>query len=370
MSRVMCCLLPLLPVFLSPLISPFFLPPLLFPALLYAWQVWPYLKVRRALYRFRVLGAANTRFFNLRFICTTPRNYPHFTPPFSGDKLPIIVVRASHCDLPLFPSTTPCHSAPMYQPLHLTNHLCPCTTPTSLRPSRALHACWIVKCRIALHPLPQHHSAPRCTTLPRIFPIPFLCTCPPAHSSPPPPSTHQIGSDGGYLPRPAVRTSLLVAPAERYDILVDFSSLRSSSADVILTNDAPAPFPAGEPVTNDTTVVMRFIVDHESPRLPAPRIPKSLVPVPPVDTSRVVVERWITAVEETDPATGQSIRLLLGDLPYSAPPTETPQEVSHCWGHGTRGHIACGAVKTHSVRTCQFSSMFPLGLLYGYLAFV
>ncbi|CAI7921391.1 unnamed protein product, partial [Closterium sp. NIES-53] len=140
--------------------------------------VWPYLKVQRALYRFRVLGAANTRFFNLRFVCATPRNYPHFTPPFTGDKLPIIV----------------------------------------------------------------------------------------------------IGSDGGYLQRPAVRSSLLVAPGERYDILVDFSSLRSSCADVILTNDARAPFPAGEPVTNDTAVVMRFIVDHHSPRLPAPRIPRTLMP--------------------------------------------------------------------------------------------
>ncbi|CAI5930972.1 unnamed protein product, partial [Closterium sp. NIES-64] len=265
-------------------------------------KVWPYLNVRRALYRFRVLGAANTCFFNLRFVCATPRKYPHFTPPFSGDKLPIIV----------------------------------------------------------------------------------------------------IGSDGGYLPRPAVRTSLLVAPGERYDILVDFSSLRSSCADVILTNDARAPFPAGEPVTNDTAVVMRFIVDHHSARLPAPRIPNTLVvsapapawvyslcavspgeivcppcghipggagevdhigginrprhwaayfwstqksfpfslctrqPVPPVDTSQVVLERWITAVEESDPATGLPIRLLLDGLPYSALPTETPRE---CAGRTRR---SCG----------------------------
>ncbi|CAI5499938.1 unnamed protein product [Closterium sp. Naga37s-1] len=209
-----------------PRVHPHWVPEYLGDKILVTGKVWPYLSVRRALYRFRVLGAANTRFFNLRFVCATPRNYPHFTPPFSGDKLPIIV----------------------------------------------------------------------------------------------------IGSDGGYLPRPAVRTSLLVAPGERYDILVDFSSLRSSCADVILTNDARAPFPAGEPVTNDTAVVMRFIVDHHSARLPAPRIPNTLVPVPPVDTSQVVLERWITAVEESDPATGLPIRLLLGGLPYSAPPTETPRE--------------------------------------------
>ncbi|CAI7832937.1 unnamed protein product, partial [Closterium sp. NIES-54] len=177
----------------------------------------------------------------------------------------------------------------------------------------------------------EHHSTP--LYQPHISPISSLCASPPAqphqpfpHHSPPPSTTYQIGSDGGYLQRPAVRSSLLVALGERYDILVDFSSLRSSCADVILTNNARAPFPAGEPVTNDTAVVMRFIVDHHSPRLPAPRIPRTLMPVPPVDTSQAVLERWITAVEESDPATGLPIRLLLGGLPFSAPPTETPRE--------------------------------------------
>ncbi|CAI5481796.1 unnamed protein product [Closterium sp. Yama58-4] len=359
-----------------PRVHPHWVPEYLGDKILVTGKVWPYLKVRRALYRFRVLGAANTRFFNLRFICATPRNYPHFTPPFSGNKLPIIVVRASHCEFLLFPTTTPCLSAPLYQPVPTP---APHESPLPLYYPDFIPPFTCVAC-VLDSDLPQllcthfPSTTPHHSTNPQIPSTPSLCTCPPVHSPAPPPSTHQIGSDGGYLPRPAVRTSLLVAPAqrydilinfsspcnlhpplpfrsERYDILVDFSSLRSSCADVILTNDAPAPFPAGEPVTNDTAVVMRFIVDHHSPRLPAPRIPKSLVctpclilspylslprpispcvlqPVPPVDTSRVVVERWITAVEETDPATGQSIRLLLGDLPYSAPPTETPRENS------------------------------------------
>ncbi|GJP48650.1 hypothetical protein CLOM_g7937 [Closterium sp. NIES-68] len=191
-------------------------------------KVWPYLNVRRALYRFRVLGAANARFFNLRFVCTTKRNYPNFAPPFTGKKLPII----------------------------------------------------------------------------------------------------QIGSDGGYLPRPVSRTSLLVAPAERHDILVDFSALRSSCADVILTNDAPAPFPAGEAVTNDTAVVMRFIVDWEGDAVPAPRIPRRLVSVPPINTSQVVLQRWIAAIEESDPATGEPIRLTFDHHAFMGPPTETPREGS------------------------------------------
>ncbi|CAI5965548.1 unnamed protein product [Closterium sp. NIES-64] len=193
-------------------------------------KVWPYLSVKRALYRFRVLGVANARFFNLRFVCATSRNYTNFTPPFTGDQLPITVVRLHNSFS--FNCTTPHPS---------TN---PCTSPT------------------------------------------------PSLGAPP---LRQIGSDGGYLPRPAVRTALVVAPAERYDILVDFSNLRSSCADVILTNDAPAPFPGAD------------------------------LAVPPMDLSQVVLERWITAVEESDRATGNPIRLTFDHKMYSHPPTETPR---------------------------------------------
>ena len=38
----------------------------------------------------------------------------------------------------------------------------------------------------------------------------------------------QIGSDGGYLAKPVTLTSLLLAPAERADIFVDFSSLTTN----------------------------------------------------------------------------------------------------------------------------------------------
>jgi spore coat protein A, manganese oxidase len=71
------------------------------------------------------------------------------------------------------------------------------------------------------------------------------------------PSVLQIGSEGGFLPFPVkvptnlpfnpvtLTGSLLVAPAERPDIIIDFSQHVGKS--VILYNDAPAPFPAGDP---------------------------------------------------------------------------------------------------------------------------
>jgi spore coat protein A len=66
-----------------------------------------------------------------------------------------------------------------------------------------------------------------------------------------------IGTEGGFLPRPvnipsnqpfdsqSLRGSLITAPAERWDILVDFSKFTGKK--VILYNDAPAPFPMGDP---------------------------------------------------------------------------------------------------------------------------
>ena len=47
----------------------------------------------------------------------------------------------------------------------------------------------------------------------------------------------QIGSDGGYLKAPVTLTSLFLAPAERADVIVDFSSLASGEK-VILQNTA------------------------------------------------------------------------------------------------------------------------------------
>jgi spore coat protein A len=69
-----------------------------------------------------------------------------------------------------------------------------------------------------------------------------------------------IGTEGGFLPAPAlvpsnvpfsasaISGSLIVAPAERPDVIVDFSGY--AGRNIILYNDAPAPFPVGD-VRND-----------------------------------------------------------------------------------------------------------------------
>jgi spore coat protein A len=77
----------------------------------------------------------------------------------------------------------------------------------------------------------------------------------------------QIGNEGGFLPAPVELPELLLAPAERADVIVDFTSVGVAS-EIVLENLAPdEPFGGGrpgvdfEPADPDTTgQVMRFHV--------------------------------------------------------------------------------------------------------------
>lgn len=56
----------------------------------------------------------------------------------------------------------------------------------------------------------------------------------------------QIGADAGLLDAPVQSTSLLIAPAERVDILIDFRGLRAGTT-LLFNNNAVAPYPGGAP---------------------------------------------------------------------------------------------------------------------------
>jgi spore coat protein A len=72
----------------------------------------------------------------------------------------------------------------------------------------------------------------------------------------PGPSFLQIGTEGGFLPNPVLvpsnvpfnpstlSESLILAPAERADLIVDFKGFAGKS--LILYSDAPTPFPGGD----------------------------------------------------------------------------------------------------------------------------
>ncbi|HET9596864.1 MAG TPA: multicopper oxidase domain-containing protein [Anaeromyxobacteraceae bacterium] len=69
----------------------------------------------------------------------------------------------------------------------------------------------------------------------------------------------QIGTDGGLLDKPVPVQTLLMAPGERADVIVDFSSVAGQT--LTLVNNANAPFPGGDYVDPDTTAqIMQFRV--------------------------------------------------------------------------------------------------------------
>lgn len=77
----------------------------------------------------------------------------------------------------------------------------------------------------------------------------------------------QIGSDGGFLPRPAQLDQLLMGPAERADVIVDFTGVPVGT-ELYLINEGPdEPFGGGAPATDfeaadpaTTGQVMKFVV--------------------------------------------------------------------------------------------------------------
>lgn len=162
--------------------------------------VYPYLEVDPRPYRFRILNAANDRFFNLS-LYKAKGNGPVWNPDGT-------MANADAGEVALNPAEV----------------------------AAALEA-------------PAD-----------IFPTPDTSI------SPPGPDWIQIGTEGGFLPAPAVipahvttwwtdpglfiagtvnEHSLLLAPAERADVIVDFSQYAGQT--LILYNDAPAAFPARDP---------------------------------------------------------------------------------------------------------------------------
>jgi spore coat protein A len=69
----------------------------------------------------------------------------------------------------------------------------------------------------------------------------------------------QIAAEQGFFKKPVTRREILLAPGERADVIVDFSGVRGN---IILRNDAKAPFPDGDPVDPNTTgQIMQFRVN-------------------------------------------------------------------------------------------------------------
>lgn len=131
-----------------------------------------------------------------------------------------------------------------------------------------------------------------------------------------------IGSDGGLLPEPAKKTNLLIAPGERFDLIADFSKLSLKST-VILTNDAPAPYPGGDPENAPVDRLMQIRVNtavpkhepddsHPAQALKLPAIVR-LKPTPNLPPRDIVLK------ENSDPLTGDPTEVLLNGRHFMDP---------------------------------------------------
>ncbi|MEO2078413.1 MAG: multicopper oxidase [Bacillus sp. (in: firmicutes)] len=133
---------------------------------------------------------------------------------------------------------------------------------------------------------------------------------------------YQIGTDSGFLEQPIGVKTLLIAPAERMDIIIDFSNMEGKT--ILLKNDAPTHFPSGEPTDPDTTgSVMQFRVTKPLSMIDTSVIPAYLGPIPTLESSNVNKTRWLELGEEKD-SYGRPL-FLLDKKKWDFPITENPQ---------------------------------------------
>jgi spore coat protein A, manganese oxidase len=129
-----------------------------------------------------------------------------------------------------------------------------------------------------------------------------------------------IGSDGGLLNAPvSIKSlpgaSLLIAPGERYDLLVDFRNAKAGTA-YRWMNNAAAPYPRG---SNDLKSIMQFTVGTETGFTgPVPAIlrggPGLPPPVPAPSAADATASHTVFLNEVLDPKTGDPVEALLNNL--------------------------------------------------------
>lgn len=136
-------------------------------------------------------------------------------------------------------------------------------------------------------------------------------------------SFHQIGTDGGFLAMPATLDKVLLGPAERADLIIDFSGFAGKTA--TLSNDAPAPFPGWNFATAHHAQLYELMQFRVA--LPLSGSSKSVKMTPslsvlPLNANDSVETRNFVLSEQMD-AQGRSICMLINGRRYDDPVTES-----------------------------------------------
>jgi spore coat protein A len=133
---------------------------------------------------------------------------------------------------------------------------------------------------------------------------------------------HQIGSDGGLLPAPVAIEKLLLGPAERADLIVDFSGLAGKT--ITVANDAAAPFPGWSPMTVPGAALYEFMQFRVSQPLRGARTVFTISPahpaVAPGDDPSIPVRDFV--LSEKFDSRGRSLGMRINNKGYDDPVTE------------------------------------------------
>ena len=135
-------------------------------------------------------------------------------------------------------------------------------------------------------------------------------------------SFYQIGSDGGLLPQAVKLERLLLGPAERADLVVDFAGLQGRV--ITLSNDAPTPFPGWQLLERFGVSLPNLLQIRVS--LPPSRQPQSftvptLFPIPSLQEKDSVQTRDLILYEYMDDS-GRSLGVKINGKGYDEPVTE------------------------------------------------
>lgn len=128
----------------------------------------------------------------------------------------------------------------------------------------------------------------------------------------------QIGTDGGFLPSPVRLTALTIAPAERFDVIIDFSDAEGKT--FLMNNDAKAPFPDGDDVV--PTDVMLFKVTKRLRGRDTSSVPSRLPAPPPLKPASASKVRDLVLIENAS-ALDNPIEGLINSH-WMNPVTESP----------------------------------------------
>ncbi|KAL3677049.1 hypothetical protein R1sor_026997 [Riccia sorocarpa] len=139
----------------------------------------------------------------------------------------------------------------------------------------------------------------------------------------------QIGTDGGFLSSPIYLSTITLAPANRADVIIDFSSLAVGSM-VYMNNSAPFPFPDANSVVSPPAVassVMAFKIVSRPRGSPAQfsKVPTRLAVIPePRYNLATDVYRSFIFNNQYD-SNGYMIKSLINSEGYTDPLTESPK---------------------------------------------